>query len=331
MQLYEPPPAWSTRSFSTVKRMSSPTSKAIRLAHFSDIHLSAPHPDWRPSDWFSKRLTGWINYRWLGREQRFRDAERILAALVEELRARAVDHLIFSGDATVLGFEAELARAAALLRVSAAERVPGIAVPGNHDYYTRRAAASGLFERYFAPWQEGERLDGATYPFAQRVGPVWLVAVNSSTGNRRPWDASGSVDPGQLDRLRRLLEKLDAGLRVLVTHYPVCVKSGRSERPDHGLRNVREVVKVAAAGGVRLWLHGHRHEPYAIACPPDTPFPVVCAGSATQHGLWSYGEYTIEGTSLIGLRRIFHEENARFEDHDRFHLELAGERGASAP
>jgi 3',5'-cyclic AMP phosphodiesterase CpdA len=303
--------------------MSTPTSKAIRLAHFSDIHISAPHLDWRSSDWFSKRWTGWINYRWFGRRHRFRDADRVLAALVEDLRSRPVDRLIFSGDATVLGFEAELARAAALLGLSAREGAPGIAVPGNHDYYTRRAAASGLFERYFAPWQQGERLDGAVYPFAQRVGPVWLVAMNSSTGNRWPWDASGRVDPAQLDRLRRLLEKLDAGLRVLVTHYPVCLKSGRSERPGHGLRNLRQVLDIAAAGGVRLWLHGHRHEPYALACPPDTPFPVVCAGSATQHGVWSYGEYTIEGASFVGVRRIFHEQSARFEDDERFHLELA--------
>ena len=36
-------------------------------------------------------------------------------------------------------------------------------------------AATGLFERYFAAWQTGERVDGAPYPFAQRVGPLWLV------------------------------------------------------------------------------------------------------------------------------------------------------------
>ena len=57
--------------------------------------------------------------------------------------------------------------------------------------------------------------------------------------------------------------------------------------------------------------------------PARYPLPRGLRGSATQHGLWSYGEYTIEGTSLIGVRRIFHEESARFEDHDRFHLELA--------
>jgi 3',5'-cyclic AMP phosphodiesterase CpdA len=305
-----------------IKRMSSPTSKAIRLAHFSDIHISVPDLGWQPADWFNKRLTGWFNDRWLGRRYRFRSASSVLATLVADFRTRQVDHLIFSGDATALGFEAEFAQAAALLRVSEAEAIPGVAVPGNHDYYTREAAASGLFERYFAPWQKGERVDGATYPFAQRVGSVWLIAVNSSTGNRWAWDASGAVDAPQLDRLRRLLEKLDAGLRILVTHYPVCLKSGRSEGHSHGLRNLREVVQVAAAGDVGLWLHGHRHGPYVIAHPPETPFPVVCAGSATQFGRWSCGEYTIEGGHLAGVRREFCERSGTFEDAEKFELEL---------
>jgi 3',5'-cyclic AMP phosphodiesterase CpdA len=310
-----------------IKRMSSPTSKAIRLAHFSDIHISVPNLSWQRADWFNKRLTGWFNDRWLGRRHRFRKANSILTTFVADLPARHVDHLIFSGDATALGFEAEISQAAALLRVSEAEGKPGLAVPGNHDYYTRAAAASGWFERYFAPWQKGVRVDDATYPFAQRVGPVWLVAVNSSTGNRWAWDASGAVDAPQLDRLQRLLEKLDVGLRILVTHYPVCLKSGRNERRSHRLRNVRDVVQVAAAGGVGLWLHGHRHGPYVIAHPPQSPFPIVCAGSATQFGHWSYGEYTIEGQHLTGVRREFREPSRTFQDAESFELTL----GAPVP
>jgi 3',5'-cyclic AMP phosphodiesterase CpdA len=302
--------------------MSSPTSKAIRLAHFSDIHISVPDLDWHPADWFNKRLTGWFNDRWLGRRYRFRKARSVLTTLMADLPAREVDHVIFSGDATALGFKQEIAQAAMLLRISAPEGIPGLAVPGNHDYYTRSAAASGWFEQYFARWQSGLRVDNATYPFAQRIGPVWLVAVNSSTGNRRPWDASGAVDATQLDRLQRLLEGLDDGLRILVTHYPVCLDSGRSERRSHGLRNLREVVQVAAAGGVGLWLHGHRHGPYVIARPPGIPFPVVCAGSATQFARWSYGEYTIEGQHLKGVRREFCQSNATFQDAQKFELSL---------
>src|SRR5262249_57582954 len=123
----------------------------IRIAHLSDIHISAKPLGWRLGDYFNKRSTGWINYRWLGRRHRFRRAGEALAAIVRELVERWPEHLIFTGDATALGFEAEFARAAALLHVGDAAMPPGLALPGNHDYSTRHAARSGLFESTFAP------------------------------------------------------------------------------------------------------------------------------------------------------------------------------------
>src|SRR5436305_919631 len=84
----------------------------LRLAHFSDIHLTADPLGWERGDWFNKRLPGWINLRWLGRGRRFRTADDVVEAMTADLRRRRPDHLIFSGDATALGFESEFARAA---------------------------------------------------------------------------------------------------------------------------------------------------------------------------------------------------------------------------
>jgi 3',5'-cyclic AMP phosphodiesterase CpdA len=300
------------------------TNRVVRLAHLSDVHITARPLGWHRRDWLSKRFTGWLNVRLLGRGHRFRRADDVLRALMEDMRQDRPDHVIFSGDATALGFEAEFIRASALLGLSAPGALPGLAVPGNHDYYTRRDQAAGHFERYFAPWQAGERIDGATYPFAQRVGPVWLVAVNSSTGNRAPWDAGGSVDAAQLDRLRRVLEQLSPGRRILVTHYPVALASGRRERRTHGLRNLAALVEVAAGGGVCLWLHGHRHGPYYLPRPAFAPFPVICAGSATQHGLWSYNRYVSDGSRFQVSRRTYQPTDGRFRETDSFELQLCG-------
>src|SRR5919204_5421868 len=140
-----------------------PPASAVRLVHFSDIHLAAPGAVWRPGDWFSKRLTGWMNLRWSGRGKRFRQAKKVLAALADDVRRQPPDSLVFAGDATALGFEEEFAEAAALLGLNEREPLPGLAVPGNHDYYTRGVAASGLFERYFAPWQTGRRIGDHRY------------------------------------------------------------------------------------------------------------------------------------------------------------------------
>ena len=127
----------------------------LRLAHLSDIHIAAREPRWAMRDWFSKRLTGWFNLRSIGRGHRFRQAEEVLTALAGELRSeRKPDHMIFSGDATALGFAEEMERAAAILGVGDGT-IPGLAVPGNHDYYTAGVAASGLFERLLRPLATG--------------------------------------------------------------------------------------------------------------------------------------------------------------------------------
>lgn len=276
----------------------------VRLAQLSDIHVTSPRLGWRLSDWASKRLTSWVNYRWLGRRRRFLHADLVLTRLFEELPNRKIDHLVFSGDATALGFESEFRRAAEVMQVGRYP-IPGLAVPGNHDYCTRAAASSGWFEHYFAPWQSGVRIDGHRYPFAQRVGDVWLVGVNAAHGNQIPWDASGRVGAAQLARLRTLLTQLAPGPRVLVIHYPVCLPSGRREAFHHGLRDLRPLLDVAAAGGVGLWLHGHRHEPYCFQKTPFTPFPVICAGTATEAGIWSYNEYTLRPGTVEVLRRYY--------------------------
>ncbi len=295
---------------------------AVRFVHLSDIHVTARPLGWKAGDWLTKRFPGWINYQLLGRKRRFRQADDVLALLMAEVRACRPDRVIFSGDATALGFEAEFRRAADLLGVTQPNPLPGLAVPGNHDYYTPGTVRAGLFERYFAPWQTGERLDGATYPFAQRVGPVWLVGVNSCTANRWALDAGGSVDAPQLRRLQRLLTALAPGPRILVTHYPVCLAGGQRERRTHGLRNLDELVRVAAAGGVCLWLHGHRHGPYHLPDPVLAPFPVICSGSATQTDHWSYGAYTLEGRQFRATRRVFCPREQRFVDGESFAFNL---------
>ena len=277
----------------------------VRLAHFSDIHVVAS-ARWRLGDVFSKRLATWANLRLLGRAARFRETTRVLDALRADLAERDFDHLVFSGDATAMGFEVEIAHAAGALPLTR----PGLAVPGNHDYCIPSAMRSGAFERHFAPWQRGERVDAEVYPFAQRVGSAWLIGVSSATANRLPHDARGRVGRPQLDRLRRLLTRLEGGPRILVTHYPIARRCGAPERRMHGLRDLAELLEVARAGGVGLWLHGHRHETYHHPKSVTMPLASICAGSVTQTGRWSYQEIVIDERQVSGCVRTY--EAGRF-------------------
>ncbi len=291
----------------------------VRLVHLSDIHLNVPTLEWQQVDWFNKRLAAWVNFRWLGRGLRFRHANQVIARLLADHKSRGIDHIIFSGDATALGFASEMQHAAQALQVNT---LPGLAVPGNHDYCTIPAAASGNFERSFAPWLEGRRIGKEQYPFAQRVGSVWLIGVNTATGNRWAWDAGGAAGPAQRERLAQLLAELEPGPRILVTHYPICLSNGKREHHSHGLRDMPELVDTAAKGGVSLWLHGHRHGFYYLPRPPFAPFPVICDGSSTQTGLWSHCEYTVSGNQVDVQRRAYNLEKNMFEDADRFALQL---------
>jgi 3',5'-cyclic AMP phosphodiesterase CpdA len=294
------------------------------LAHISDVHVTTPACVWRREDWFNKRMSAWVNLRLLGRGYRFRRADHVLGVLAGELRRRRYHRILFSGDASAMGFAEEFARAAHLLGLGRPETPPGLAVPGNHDYCTRTAARSGHFEEYFGPWLAGERVGEAIYPFAQRVGGAWLIGVNSSTANRWPWDARGGVGGDQLHRLEQLFERLDGGPRILVTHYPVWLASGRREPRIRALRDLDALVRVAQRGGVGLWLHGHRHTSYYHPPSDYAPFPVVCAGSATQNGRWSYKEYTLDGYHLRALSRIYDRRADAFRDGESFELDLTG-------
>ncbi|HVK16572.1 MAG TPA: metallophosphoesterase [Fimbriiglobus sp.] len=297
---------------------------AIRLAHFSDVHLTSKPLGWHPRDWISKRATGWVNVRLLGRGRRFKQAPAVVAAMMRALRERALDALVFSGDATGMGFESEFAVAAKALGVGDEALPPAVAVPGNHDYYTPRAVRGGLFEAYFGPWQVGLRVDDQPYPFARRVGDVWLICANSSTVNRWNWDASGAIGPDQLRRLRLLCASLSPGVRVLVTHYPVRTARGEVEPRVHRLRDHAAALEAASDCGIGLWLHGHIHRGFVLKPTGGLPFPVVCVGSSTQNNRWMYNEYTIAGTKLEGVHRVYDPDHDRFRDAGFFELDLHG-------
>jgi 3',5'-cyclic AMP phosphodiesterase CpdA len=294
----------------------------VRLAHFSDVHLTSKPLGWRPRDWLSKRVTGWVNVRLLGRGRRFKQAPAVVTALVRAIRERRPDAVVFTGDATGMGFESEFVVAAKALGVGDATLPPAVAVPGNHDYYTRRSVRDGLFEEYFRPWQEGLRVGDATYPFARKVGDVWLVCANSCTANRWNWDASGAFGPAQLARLRELCASLGPGVRVLVTHYPLRTAQGLVEPRVHRLRDHEAALAVAAQCGIGLWLHGHIHRGFVLKPSGAIPFPVVCVGSSAQNNRWAYNEYAITGTKLEGVHRVYDPDHDQFCDAGFFELDL---------
>jgi 3',5'-cyclic AMP phosphodiesterase CpdA len=295
----------------------------VKLAHFSDVHLTSPHLGWRVRDVFGKRASGWVNVNFLGRGHRFQHANVVIESLLREFHERPFDQLVFSGDATTMAFESEMTEAAHRLGVWDTTLPPCIAVPGNHDLYTYGAVRRRTFEFAFSAWQQGERADpDHTYPFAKKVGHVWLIALNSSTANFLPWDATGKVGHAQLERFRKLARKLDDGPRIIVSHYPILTKHRKPEARWHRLKDWKQARDAAAECGVSLWLHGHKHAWYVLPAGEHQPFHSICVGSTAQTMHWGYHEYEIEGTMLRGLRREYQPETGRFADTETFELDL---------
>ena len=285
----------------------------VKLLHFSDVHLTVPKLGWRRRDWFSKKVLGWVNVKLLGRGRRFKHANRVAKEMIAQAIRAQYDGWLFTGDATKLAFGPEFDRAAKALHVGEADTPPVVAVPGNHDYYTQRDAKSGRFEQAFGPWLQGVRVDDHRYPFARKIGHVWIIVLNTS--HPRGWSAGASATAGeeQLARLTALCQRLDPGPRILATHYPLRDASGDVERRSHRLLDHEECLKAATACGIGLWLHGHIHKPFVLPASEDVPFPLICVGSATQTKRWSHNIYEIDGYELRMTRRTWNPQRMDFD------------------
>ncbi len=294
----------------------------VRLAHFSDVHLTARPLGWRPRDALNKRPAGWFNVKVLGRGARFKHANDVAAALRSEFAARGFDQLVFSGDASTLGFPAELREAADRLGVGDESLPPGVAVPGNHDLYINRAVRERHFEQVFAPWQAGRRLTADPYPFERKVGHVWLIALNSSRPNFLFWDATGRVgrrSSGGSATCARLWATARASWSVTTR----CSKEGHAVEPRwHRLHDWEPVRDAAAECRINLWLHGHRHRWYYLPPAANLPFPTVCVGSSTQTGAGAITSTRSTDSRSRPVRRVYDPAAGAFADGERFELAL---------
>lgn len=296
----------------------------LKLLHCSDLHLSTTPLSWSWRDCFNKRLPGWINVRLLGRGARFASADLVVRRLQVEIQQRQPDAVIFSGDASHFGFAEEIEHTARQLGLGTSDgtSIAGVAVPGNHDYYVAAAANSGAFERCFAPWQQGVRLDNRPYPFALRLGSLWLIAVQAARPHRAFWQASGMVGPQQWQDLEQLCRRLDPGPRIAVCHYPLLTEHRRPEPRYRRLRDWRIACQMVKTCGIALWLHGHRHHWYWLTAGDILPCPTIGAGSATQSGCAGYLEYRIQGQTLHAYRRRYDPASDAFVDEQSFTLPL---------
>lgn len=252
-----------------------------RIAHLSDLHISAPLRARELRHATCKQLLGWLN--WNIHRARKHDPARLRAAVREILR-REVDSVIVTGDLCQLGHDREVEAVRPLLQPLMDAGIPTHLVSGNHDLY----AGSGLLPswcRLRADLAGGEGEGGTEAVRARRLsydgGVVLLADMAVPTPAFRAW---GEMDADTCSRIGAWLEEVHPEMPVLLAgHFPLRLRCGRALPSSAALRNADVVSGWIASHRIRGYLCGHVHKPYVHDLGHGCM--QYCAGSVTGKGV----------------------------------------------
>jgi 3',5'-cyclic AMP phosphodiesterase CpdA len=261
------------------------------LAHLSDPHL-APLPKPRWSELIGKRLTGYINWQ---RSRRFIHDSAVLAKIVADMRAQAPGHIAVTGDIANIALPQEFTRGRDWLQSLGSPNDVSF-VLGNHDIYVSQAAPIAM--REWGGYMSGDH-GTSGFPYVRRRGPLALIGLSSGVPTA-PFLATGRLGERQLAQFSALLAQLrDEGVfRVVMIHHPPV-----SPRPaNKRLVDSDEFLRVIAAHGADLVLHGHDHLHMLnwLSGPHGARVPAVGVPSAseapgTSRDAAAYNLYAIDG------------------------------------
>lgn len=273
----------------------------FRLAHVSDIHLS-PLPDVRKRDLASKRITGYLNWRF---NRRKTHGGTVLGLLMDDLKAAKPDHVVVTGDLVNLALGPEFNAARHWLEETGSPYDVSV-VPGNHDAYVPGSLAKAC--QAWSGYMTGD--DGAPlksagpdslFPYLRHRGPTAIIGVSSAVASA-PFLATGRFRTDQAERLRAmLLRAKELGLfRVVLIHHPPFRFDGDPSKRLYGIRLFQKIIRES---GAELVLHGHTHlNSLTLIGHGDHGVPVIGVPAAGQApgghkpaGRWN--EFSISGES----------------------------------
>jgi 3',5'-cyclic AMP phosphodiesterase CpdA len=252
-------------------------------------------PKVRVRDLLSKRITGWLSWRYTRRGIHMADA---LAAAVADLHRAKPDHIVVTGDIANISTTAEFTQAASWL--SELGRPEDVTlVPGNHDAYVpvSWSTSLGLWGAFMAGDGAEPARSRDDFPLLRRRGPVAFVGLSTAVP-RAPLIATGEVGAGQLARFERIMGELRDLCRVVLIHHPPQIGGASRHKELSDQRAVREAI---ARVGADLVLHGHMHRTMLGRIDsPQGPVPVLGVASTSAHPASKYGA---GGYNLFGVER----------------------------
>jgi 3',5'-cyclic AMP phosphodiesterase CpdA len=266
----------------------------MKLAHLSDLHFS--NWDWNPTQFFSKRWLGNLNFLF-GRRRIFsHDRLALLPALYKE---QGITHVLITGDLSTTSAPAEFQKAREFIQSLEAEGLKVFCIPGNHDQYTGKAYQQQLFYDYFpSQWNTASPYNLKEHGMtAQKLSDTWWF-VGLDTALATSWFFSSGYFSENTERnLVEFLSKLPTEDQVILfNHFPFFQHETPRKRLQRGnaLRKILERFPQ-----VKIYCHGHTHR-QCLADLRASQLPIILDSGSTVHrdnGTWH--QLTVSPKKLI--------------------------------
>ncbi len=276
-----------------------------RIAHLSDPHLLDLTGVPTSQLVLNKRITGFANLK-LKRGSHHKP--RVVEAMMDDLAARRVDHVVITGDLTNLALDPEFARARAVIERMGYSPDDVSVVPGNHDLYTGGAARGQRFVKHFAKYITSD-LDVAAahpsgpFPYVRLRGPAAIIGLSTAVP-RLPLVASGWAGDAQLAALERILarDELAGRVPVVLMHHPVTNPTSALATVMRGWREAPTMRRVLSKARESLALHGHLHHRVHEVIAAEGGSTIHRLG-ATSASLVHHNPHAMAGYNLYEVSR----------------------------
>ncbi len=265
----------------------------MRLAQISDFHFT--HLTWNPFRLFSKRILGNLNWLFNRKGQFSEKAVHALPPLFKEL---GVDLALLGGDFTTTALKEEFVKATKFVEKI---KQPWLAIPGNHDHYTKESFRGKHYYRYLTNRQRPAleeftlKDDGLE---AHRIGDGWWVITLDTSRATSPTSSRGLVSEALEGRLEKALKAIPPNESViLMNHYPFFQHDLPSRTLERG-EALEQLLKRHPR--IRIYLHGHTHR-HTLADLQASRLPLILdSGSCAQmnHATWNLIDLEENGCSV---------------------------------
>jgi 3',5'-cyclic AMP phosphodiesterase CpdA len=204
----------------------------------------------------------------------------VVAAVEAFLFEKRPDLVVISGDFTQRARVEQFRMACAFVGRIEAQRLPVLAVPGNHD-----VPLYDFMRRFMRPLDRYRRfIDDDLCPYFEN-DELQVFGLNTA---RSLTIKDGSISREQLQRIRETFRGGAAGkTRILVTHHPLfAMPIGDEGALTKVVNRHTDALAAAAEAGVHIMLAGHFHRSFSKSAREMVknagPALVVEAGTATS-------------------------------------------------